>query len=268
MMFLIASQYIIMFLNELETYTNLSTLLMEETRRFNHRSPECNGNSSSLAITRKPEGIQAKCYRCGSWYKEASNTRRPVKQQTLHKHIVILPSDITTSINTWPLYARLLPLKYGLTEADLQRERIFYSPSEDRVIFTASQGFVTKLVNPVDTRPKYLSYGNPDFWAIDTNFGVGNLIVYEDKMSCVVGSKCLPSLNHLAIFGTNLQDVQLRLILTMLTRGGKIFNWLDDDNSIVVKQQFKIKHKLELYGYNVEILHYGDPKKFLMSTQI
>ena len=241
---------------------------MHETRRFNHKAPECQGHSASLAISLREDGLHATCYRCGSWYSEhldSNMQHRPVRKKQLHKHTVVLPSDITTNLNEWPSYARILPSKYGLTEADLQRERIFYSPSEDRVIFTASQGFATKLVNPVDTRPKYLSYGNPDFWAIDTNMG-GDLIIYEDKMSCVVGSKCLPSLNHLAIFGTNLMDAQLCLVLTMLTRGGKIFIWLDDDNSIVVKQQFKIKRKLELYGYDVKILHYSDPKKFLMST--
>lgn len=250
-----------MLKKELSLYVNVDSLPLGYQERFNHKTLTCNGSSTSLLIAKDYDGsVSAYCFRCGDWYRDNNiSNKRPTAIKKKQSKLWSIPKDSSTDIAQWPLKAQSMLLDNGLDYSDCVEHRLMYSESEKRLIFSAARGFVTKKVFDDDPRPKYLSYMNPNYWLIEKD-SADTIVITEDKLSTIIMGKVQESCSSLALFGTNLKEEHLSLLIRRHYKN--IYVWLDNDNAIVKKQQIKILNRLKLYFRSVTLIFEDEPKVY------
>ena len=243
--------------------------------RTNHNSVDCAGGSNSMLVERKDDNsISIHCFRCGGsgWFGNRASISS-LKARAAGKHAVQvcdgkyqLPADCTGEQEHWPPQARVFIRKAKLTDKEVAKYEITYSPHMGRVIIPVGvnrsganvsvDSYQARKVLPGDTGPKYLTYCN---WPVPYYLPLAGetLVFTEDALSAIRVGRFLPAI---ALLGVKLQGYHIKLIRHEGYKKFLIF--LDDDNYQVRKAQLRIKGQLEVFG-QVNIIHNDgvDPKE-------
>lgn len=245
--------------------------------RVNHDSPDCSGESDSMIVERKHDGVYAKCFRCGlsGRYREAIyRYKRPTfDSKPTHGgfsdslegagHHVRLPHDATGVVKEWPSGAKLWVYKAGLTDKEVENYGFVYSHRLGRVLIPiysdgSMVGYQARKIFPADEGPKYYTRTHDVgamVWHHHNPVRPDVVVVCEDVLSAIrVGRRW----SSVGLLGTSINDSTVGLLTTNYNH---VILWLDYDNRIVKEKTIKIKNRLELYISSVHMITNGiDPK--------
>jgi len=248
--------------------------------RVNHDSPDCDGSSNSMIVERKDDGnLSIYCFRCGrrgfygSGITLKSKEAREGCNTTQANDYKLSPKSLPegdSRVESWPPEARAWIRRGRITDEEVLRYGIIYSPVIRRVIIPWYDDngnlchYQTRKIHDEDTGPKYLSYWNSRDPVILGGSRVGNRMVFvEDYLSGMRIARYCPVT---VLLGVNLLEQH---ILFMVEHGYTEFLvWLDDDRFQVRTAQLNIKRTLDKIGKC--LIYHGkgvDPKE-LTDTQI
>lgn len=227
------------------------------SRRVNHDSPECSGDSKSLIVTRKDDGsITAHCFRCGAkgYYGDGVRHYPPVindeDEGYEYRDGVTLPRDLT---DDYPEEAAAW-LRKATTLDRAKAWGIVWSPHKQTLYIPVTQetsalgpkavGWVLRRFDP----KSYLTLTNDSsaFWGLlrgpqGHSKPSGTLLLVEDMLSAHKGALVTDTL---ALLGVNLKPQALRFVME---EGYKeAFIWLDADNPNVRMAARKIAQQLPI----------------------
>ena len=233
--------------------------------RFNH--DDCPAGTDTkrrlyvLVPSDKPDQRVVYCHNCqrsGYAYVKGSDTkiRKRISAQgadTKSKEFVAPPVTLDElAFDTWPVTARNLVLKAGLTEAAMLEHGIFWSPLYNRIVYSyysynnhPPQLVSQQLRDVSGDEIKYLSIDNPS--ARWKSYPIGDtdldtLVITEDLLSAV---RCVETglVRALPLRGCNLSvDRTLELFTSHAPR--KVLVWLDNDSSLVCATASSIRQKM------------------------
>lgn len=253
-------------------------------------------NNDRLYIKRTDDGsIIAYCHHCGlrgisksggvrniSYFRKDKDEPKPGRRKELK-----LPSDLELDINKWPIKAKAWPMKYGITEEEINANHMGYSEYFGRVVLPCfdEEGqlsqFQTRRIDGLsgkaafqrDTKyDTYIKQGSTASQRLyipkssgtrDATHTTGNtLCIVEDALSAI---KCNRIIDTIALNGSSLDDSS---ILSLSKRYDNFIIFLDNDNRQVKKSQTRLKRKLELICRgNVKIAYSDkDPKELSMNA--
>lgn len=239
--------------------------------RVNHDSDDCSGDSNSMTIERKHDGVYAKCFRCGKY--GVSREAKPrhffaTKEAERIDHdssgAIRLPYDSERVVREWPSKARVWVARARITDEEVERYGLAYSARLGRVVLPIYSdgdmvGYQARKIYDDDPGPKYYTRTkHPDRMVfISSNPSHSDTIVLcEDVLSAIRVGRFVSSG---AILGTSTSDYALGV----LTEGRKYgIIYLDYDNRIVINNTIKLKNKLELLLDRVSLISNSiDPKQ-------
>lgn len=245
-------------------------------------------NNDRLYIKRTDDdSIIAYCHHCGKrgiskldGVRNISNFRSS-KDKDLNRGVsnhLRLPTDYEKDFTKWPKEAKAWPMKYGITEDELNANHIGYSPYFARVVLpcfdeegTLSQ-FQTRKIDGIDTTARYqrptkydtyIKRGSSPFNRLfRAKFtGLRSKHLYMDSTCCLVEDalsaiKCARFVEgSIALNGTSLDTGS---ILTLSKHYDDFIIFLDNDNPQVKKSQTKLKRRLELVCKGKVTIVYSD----------
>ena len=238
--------------------------------RVNHTSADCSGDSSSMTVERKRDGVYAKCFRCGCFGvnregrvrgffdKEKSRDAIDVKHGD-----ITMPYDSQGDIKEWPSQARVWIRRARVTDEEVKRYGISYSRRLGRVVLPVYDsgnmvGYQARKIHEEDDGPKYYTRtSEPErmVFTVANDNHTDTVVLCEDVLSAIRVGRFMPAG---AILGTSTSDYSLKL----LTQGKKhVIIYLDYDNRVVINTSIKLKHKLELLLKDVKLIRTDrDPK--------
>lgn len=240
----------------------------------NHEGcPEGTDRKQRLYIKRLPDNtVLAYCHHCGlsGIHKErVANIhrvkRQPVVEGKLAKDLR-LPKDVLKDETRWPREAIGWLLKYGITDTEIRKYGIVYSPSLDRLLLPLYMdgnyiGWQGRSFAKDGDSPKYIT-------TVDSNNPNGNCGVYacniprhtavlvEDVLSAIRVSR---RVDAIALIGSHPTS---EVVNWIVNRGyKKLVIWLDNDKQVVKDTQSDLQNLLTLMGCEVElVLTSKDPK--------
>ena len=238
--------------------------------RINHDSSECRGESDSLIITHRPNGvIVGYCHRCGrgGTYKKFLERQLPKRvdgqffKDVVHIPLtnskdLSLPRDVTMAWSRWPIEAKMFFKKAYLTENDCDIYEFTYSHSLRKVVLPLYEettkgkklvGYQLRRIFKDDNSPKYTTRKNVKNYFKHIRQSKRVCCVVEDYLSGVrVGNH----VSSLILFGTVLTHAAIKELMQYDT----IIIFLDNDNNIVKKKQMEMKKELEAWFKQVVII--------------
>lgn len=174
---------------------------------------------------------------------------------------VRLPADAVSYSEKarWSVHATRWIEQYGLTQDEITRHGISYSPRKNRIYFPVYYngeftGFQSRRVEN-DGSAKWLSIylEKQKFFVMYPHPSSTTVVIVEDIVS---GILCSRHHNVYVCLGTYISD----LGMNKLVGYDKYLVFLDDDKPQVKMNQLKLKRQLQLLG-PVDIIHAGtDPK--------
>lgn len=243
--------------------------------RVNHSSPDCSGDSKSLAITTKENGdVAAICFRCGSVGFTGSprhhldtatliqaNAERVVESVVEGAYRV--PSDLSED---YPAEAREWLSKSGISGSDARSWGLKWSEAEqtlyipltkewERGIEPELAGYVLRGFQPKSYLT--LTHASAGFWGLYRGSGGHSTVVLcEDALSA--RKVAAAGVDAIALCGVNLKPEILQFLLGAKFQEGAV--WLDGDNPQVRMAQRKIVRNLSFMP-EVRLIETGkDPK--------
>lgn len=238
--------------------------------RINHNSDTCSGSSKSLKIERKEDGtISAYCFRCGDSVRvypsfqrakartngESCSASRLINSSTN----ISRPRDSTTETSNWSQQARSWLRSYGVTNDEILKYGISYSPSYNSLSFSVIDstniydgGFICRTFQ--EGKPKWLSFSRGKQWySRSSNPEKKNvLVLVEDVVSAILVNRYV---DCVALLTTTISNDTLIKIANY----DEYIIWLDNDNKTVKLNQAKLAKRLSLFG-KVRVIHETDPK--------
>ena len=230
--------------------------------RFNHEGCS-DGKDDCLIITRVPTGWQVYCHRCKLiTFKpikglSPSDTIKFVNANKEHESVVkddyvLLPNDYTTTIPTKGL---AFLYKY-ITAEDVEKYRVVYSPSYNRVIFPIYEGNTLTcwqgraLGEVTKENPKWViqrTIGKKfNHFKVVKSVGSRVIVLVENILSAIrVGSLS----NSWALLGSYIPD---ELIYILLKEYSKVVIWLDAD---MLKYAIRMRERFDMFGIVCQVIH-------------
>jgi hypothetical protein len=250
-------------------------LLKGEIKRFYHcKDGKENGR---LYIKKNEDGsIIAFCHHCGKkgYYKNKEDYTLPVlnangryqypTMENSHVNKIYLPPDIMFKIDDWPLPARVWVRKYQITDDEVQKFGLGYSPKLRRVILPIynEKGLVLYQARKLfkeDEGSKYntvMKKGEYIYGYITGEGRSDSCCIVEDLLSGIRVSRFT---DVVVLLSTNLNNK----VINILSQYQEVRIFLDNDNTQVKLKQLQIQRRLELFVGNVRIIRsYKDPKEF------
>ena len=256
--------------------------------RVNHTSPDCSGSSNSMVIRRTNDGFTAKCFRCGRSGKRnihdlstlKSRKARSIDQSSVSgyvpsRHIkqrlgVVCKSieqedgRIVERLADFGIHGKVWLNKYGITPHEVKTYGICYDLEEDSLIFPTFDadglaGFQERCLRPGYDGPKYLSYfiRTAVQLCAAPEADMAGLVLVEDFVSAIKVGRVMQAM---PLRTTNMSTMQKRVVLDINVR--EYYVWLDNDNSIVKRQQLALKNELDKLGTAYLIKTANDPKVY------
>lgn len=172
---------------------------------------------------------------------------------------IILPGDITTEIpeKPWEWLKQ-----YSLTESDINKHNILWSPNEQRIcfpIFDDQQNLLAWQGRYLGTenKPKWFSQG--DLKKIFHIIGVGQrktLVLVEDLISAIRIGNC--GVHSCCLFGSHISSDKWKLLRRLSFQ--TIIIWLDKDKQL---ESVKFAQQGREFGLNVRsVITENDPKTY------
>jgi len=276
---------------EVEKYIEmLPDLDVGREHRVNHNTDSCSGSSECLSIRRKDNGFYSLyCYRCGStgYYKDgtlslpskgigSSDSKYGTSHTPDRLHTVsTLPSDAVSVFTDFPVREQLWIKRGRVTEDEVTKHGIVYSPYWRRVCFPlyrgdALIGWQGRCVVSVEGEPKYITRIAPehresmgvmlwtdyDYDPSDPSKESDSVVLVEDFLS---GIRCSRFIDTVVLLGTSINNY----IITNIINYSIIYIFLDNDNPIVKKKQLLLANQLSTIcrGEVRVIRHTHDPKE-------
>lgn len=237
--------------------------------RHNHTAHDCSGGSDSMVIERKPDGIYAKCFRCGAYGIHRERAARPFSGPSpVPKGKVLLPSDLVLDTASWPSAARLWYLRAGIKKVEVESAGIGYSPWLNRIIIpcydeTGLVGYQARRVYDEDGGPKYYTKTDRTEHMLFTSGSSDTVVLCEDALSAI---KCGRHCRSIACLGTELSDYILYTILDSNPK--RVIVFMDYDNSIVIKKSVDILRRLSTLFDDVTFISAGTDPKNISDEQL
>lgn len=228
-----------------------------------------------LYIRRLEDGdtILAYCHHCGKsgvTSKDKFRSLETIKRLAVHTDsgppIVALPSDFEPDPRRWVPKARAWVYQYGITEDELKRYGIGYSERLRRVILPVWQdaellGFQARKIFDDDTMPKYLTYGKKKIIWKNLTISDSVLVLCEDVLSAI---KLCRYYSSIALLGTYLHKDYYKYLLSFKT----ILIYLDNNNSEVQMQAFKLKRDISVFVPDTHIIILNKDPKCLTNEEL
>lgn len=271
-----------------ELWEEYSHLDEGQVARKNHYTAECSGESNSMIIRRLPNGINAKCFRCnrgGKWTvhnlstlksKQANREQQPNSRSStvagrieqrhsrLRKDIESGNGQIAQSFREFGVHGKVWLSRYGITPHEVKTYGICYDLEEDSLIFPTFDadglaGFQERFMDPTYDGPKYLSYFRRPAVQLCASPGadMAGLVLVEDFVSAIKVGRVMQAM---PLRTTYLSEMQKRAVLDLNVR--EYYVWLDNDNSIVKRNQLALKNDLDKLGTASIIKTADDPKTY------
>lgn len=225
-----------------------------------------------LYIRRDEDGrtILAYCHHCGGsgCYRgyvvpfEQNGTVREHDESRCRTHVTC-PDGEGIPYEDWPIRAQVWLQKYGVTRNELLQYRIYYSPSDLRIVIPNFCNDVCNLyqlraIHP-DQKPKYItrtSGKTSSYWMASSNHKCDMVVLAEDAISAIILGRVF---NSVALLSNAISDCDLKEIVTNYKR---FVVWLDNDSIDINDKALNLKRRLELYGTTIMITGYNDPKYY------
>ena len=246
--------------SEIEDYMFDINMPLYVPQRFSHKN--CSENKDNcLIITRYPSHFKWYCHRCekaglhrienippgdivNMW--KADQIYKDKPEQSPKE--IRLPMDFTNDIKTYSAAAYAWLLKYSITDEEIVKYNIGYSPHYKRVIFPVYQDcklvyWQGRTLDEVTKRnPKWLNIkeqgrANIYFYAGYTR---DSIVLVEDIISAIKVGRVIKSI---ALLGSYIPD---SLILTL--KDFKVYIWLDED-----KKAEAVKYYLRLQSHSIRV---------------
>ena len=245
--------------------------------RVNHDTVECSGTSKSMKIRRHEDGrVSARCFRCGGFgsynppeskyfkvKKRAGRLSTSLDHATGGDRDIKLPSDSEGDVRKWGVREREIVRRYDVTDKELERYGIVYSPRYNRVIFPVYRdsdliGYQARSYQGEE--PKYITKCGAvsDMWVyLSCQSGDSDTCtVVEDMWS---GIRCSRFTNALVMLGSDTSDAGVN---KMTQHNTQVIVFNDYDTPQVIKNAHKLKELLTLMGIRSSIISIGrDPKE-------
>ena len=241
-----------------------------QTISLNH--DECGDSRGRLRITGKPDGaFAAYCHNCNAKGCAVPEYRaRLVRRNTQPQNPKALgfPDEAVFNFQSFPMEGRKFLLSAGLTLEEIQRYKIAYNPTTDRVILPG--WWDNRMVLRQDRRlsgdgPKYLTLQDGTDWSkafytlnhFETN---DTIVIVEDILSAIRCAR-LPNTTAVACLSTGLTQFHINHIVSRRFQRACIF--LDNDNAEVNRSVLAMKKKLLLCSETIvdTIFSDRDPKE-------
>lgn len=238
--------------------------------------PEGIDTKKRLYIKRLPDNtVLAYCHHCGlsGYYKEKiRNIHRVAKPSVGEINVLAkdlrLPKDVLKDETRWPITATWWLLKYGITNDEVKKHGIVYSPSIDRLLLPLYMdgdyiGWQGRSLTQNRDVPKYITQvdsnrpdGNCGSYRVGLNQDTAVLV--EDIISAIKVSRVVDSI---ALIGSHPTP---EVINWIAKRYKNIFIWLDNDKPEVIKMQNKLHSLFRVLvpGKVKLILTDKDPKEY------
>lgn len=237
-----------------------------------------------FVVTRTPKGFLCWCHACHQSYRTGGKTparkdclrianeqlskktwplrkhgnTQPIKDEA--KAVVVLPFDVTNEI---PTPARLWLMKYHVTQQEIQKYGICWSPSFQRLILPVRDScgkllyWQGRYFGSDNNQPKYYnvrtSRGNVWF---DTGGDSNITVLTEDILSAIAVARA-SSYRAVALLGSYVSD---NLIMKLLSEGKQVCVWLDLDKRC---QSAKFSKRLQVFGIEAKtVVTKLDPKEY------
>lgn len=179
-----------------------------------------------------------------------------------------LPRDIQASPEDFPVAAKGWLYKHGLTDTQLRRHGVGYSPSLGRIVLPVYRDgelvkYQTRKVFEHDTKPKYLTYKKKErAWFSEPICSTDLLVIVEDILSGIRVAEQFPCL---ALLSSGISESE---VLFIVKNFNNVLIWLDNDNRQVKLSQVEIKNKLDNLVRNVIIVHEKAEPKYYSDKDI
>jgi len=202
----------------------ISSLNEGEQIHINHRDCEAGTDTKRrLYIKEETNGYLFYCHHCGksgSYYKDKFRSLAAIKKsgsvgESSSRH-VSLPTDFESDTKKWDSKARAWVYQYGITEEEIRKYGLGYSPKNGRVVLPSWEdgkllGYQMRKIFPTDPLPKYVTYYNKKNYVwkdlISTN---SILVLCEDVLSAI---KLHRYYGSIALLGTHLHKDSYKYLL-------------------------------------------------------
>jgi len=206
-------------------------------KRYRHPGC-CEGKDKAMTIIKTKLGWLVTCFRCNRrGFKPAINL--PPGQMLKWQQAQELPVEAVPEVKLPGDYVKSIPAEgmawlylCGITDADIEKYQIGYSPHRNRVILPIYEGDTLVywqgryLGEPSADRPKYVNQhhlGRRDTWFTVLEKHTDHVVVVEDILSCIVVGKVS---DCYALLNATVPD---RLIFKLAREYKQIYLWLDRD---------------------------------------
>ena len=236
---------------------------------INHERCEAGTDTKKrLYIRRLEDGsVISYCHHCcksGRHSEAKFRSLEAIKGRTSYtdsgSSIISLPSDYETSVSAWPAKARAWVYRYGITDEEITKYGIGYTPREKRIVLPSWEngellGFQTRKIFEEDTGPKYTTYHNKKNFVWKDLTGSSTLVICEDVLSAIKLHRYYASM---ALLSTHLHKCNYHYLFNYTS----ILIYLDNNNPEVKLKALSMKKELEMYGSLVKIISIEkDPKQ-------
>lgn len=259
--------------NSLEQYLDTS-MSVGQNRRF-YDCPFCGERvrGRGFVVTRTKRGFFLWCFKCHNhrhltsdgtslggirrYLKSRETSRKTAEDIVIRHNVVTLPRDFTTEI---PAAGLVWLRKAGVTDDEIARHRIGYSPELHRVILPVwgDEGLLYwqgRALEPNDNTPKYINVGMKragTFFTCDV--GSDTTAIVEDILSALAVARA--GANSLALLGSSMEPGVQQAI-----KSRKVRVWLDPDKR---KECIRYAKMLSAYGLQASpvVMTTRDPKEY------
>lgn len=246
-----------------------------------------------FVVTRTPNGFVCWCHGCHKSYaiggktpplKDCLRTANELKAKmtwSLRKHgkpseqprdvekqqtVVELPFDATNEI---PTRGVVWLRRYGITQQEVRKYGICYSPFYQRVILPVRNAagrllyWQGRYIGYDPNKPKYynISTNRNKVW-FDTGGDYKTVVLVEDILSAIAIART-EQVRAIALLGSNIDD---QLILKLRTEGKQVCVWLDLDKRC---ESYVFSRRLDVFGIRAKtIVTTLDPKCYSVNSII
>ena len=236
-------------------------------QRFRH--PGCTPlhKDAGLVVTRYPDGWVWYCHRCRKGGRKKLNSLAPSRLLSFlqatslvdkNSSVIQLPRDYTIEI---PPAGLAWLYQYHITEAEILRYDIGYSPASHRVIFPVYHDgklvfWIGRLVGqqPTAENPKYFSpLPKKDiYFTVDRTGPV--VAIVEDIVSAIKVARVCAVVAVIAAY------VPDKLVFSLLDNYQTVALWLDYDKT---QKMFQVVMRQQMLGHDIFLVPtFKDPKFF------
>ena len=210
----------------------------------------CQPPKRKLYVKLKDDGstVLGHCFHCGTNYmSRLKDKKRVAKAPAIRSVYRSPPPDLVHSVREWPALAKLWIHKSGVTEAELRKHGIGYSPSLDSIVFPVTGGWQERtLVGP----QRYITHRYSDLYFHLPNGPV--CVMVEDVLSAIRVGRYTTA--H-ALIGVHMRTA------APLIDYDRFVIWLDNDNAQVLEAAEKLRNRLSQWAEVTMISDIADPKK-------